>query len=43
VSFEELQDLHDAELFFDNINSPADYYLATQKGGGTGNPKDELT
>jgi molybdopterin-guanine dinucleotide biosynthesis protein A len=43
VRFEELQDLHDAELFFNNINSPEDYYLATQKGGGTGNPKDELT
>ena len=43
VTFEELQDLRDAELFFDNINSPEDYYLATQKGGRIGNPKDELT
>lgn len=33
LTFEELSDLHDAEHFFDNINTPDDYARAAAKGG----------
>ena len=33
VTFEELTDLTGAEHFFDNINTPEDYLVATAKGG----------
>jgi molybdopterin-guanine dinucleotide biosynthesis protein A len=33
VRFEELKDLNGADRFFDNINTPEDYTIATAKGG----------